>query len=172
MIEVVVRPLTNDDWELYKTIRLRSLLDSPDAYSSTYEREYEFADQEWIDRVSGSCRVSQTLPLIAELDGKAIGIACGIVHSEDDDTAKIYQMWVQPDKRGQGIGKLLLNRLLEWAESAELDKVELTVTTNNDDAVRFYRCTGFTNIGELEPLRSGSELSVQNMVFKVGAHAS
>lgn len=171
MSEVVVRQLTNEDWKLYKEMRLRSLNDSPDAFSSTYEREYEFSDEEWIERASVSERVSQALPLIAELDGIAIGIACGVVHTPGDDSAKVYQMWVEPRMRGQGVGKLLLNRLIDWAKNARIGSLELAVTTSNTEAVNLYQSSGFIASGELESLKPGSQLHTKNMVLKLSANA-
>ena len=172
MSEVIVRQLTNEDLKIYKETRLRSLNDWPDTFSASYERECEFSEEESSARVSVSDRVSQALPLIAELDEITIGIACGVVHSPGDKSAKIYQMWVEPEKRGQGVGKLLLDRIIDWAENAKIGNLELTVTTSNTEAVNLYQSYGFVASGGLEPLRPGSQLSTQNMVLKVSANAA
>ena len=92
MGRVLIRQLAKDDWELYKNLRLRSLQESPEAFGSTYERESEFTDERWRDRVDANGGVHQTLPLVAEIDEQAIGIASGVVHFAGDNSAYVYQM--------------------------------------------------------------------------------
>lgn len=50
---MVVRVLTPDDVEAYRTIRLEALQADPGAFGSTYEREAEFDTQDWLDRLTG-----------------------------------------------------------------------------------------------------------------------
>lgn len=165
MCEPAIRQLTDKDWELYKSIRLRSLQDSPDAFSSTFEHESKLSDEEWIERVKVNGRAYQALPLVAELKGNPIGIACGVIHSSGDKSAKVYQMWVDPENRGKGVGRLLLSHVVNWAKKAEMFGLELDVTTSNIEALNLYKSTGFVNFDEIEPLRPGSKLSTQSMVM-------
>ncbi len=112
---IEIRHIASDEWELYKDIRLRSLKESPDAFGSTSADESVFPVEKWQERVSVSERVGKALPLIAKLDGISVGIACGVLHSTSDKYGQVYQMWVDPRQRGNGVGKLLLSRIIEWA---------------------------------------------------------
>ncbi|MDP2284085.1 MAG: hypothetical protein Q8L06_08090, partial [Pseudohongiella sp.] len=58
-----IRPLTPSDWQRYKSIRLRSLENSPDAFGSTFERELTLTDEEWQARVNPALREGLALPL-------------------------------------------------------------------------------------------------------------
>jgi len=46
--------------------------------------------------------------------------------------------------RGKGVGTLLFQEVIRWAEKAGLHKLELTVITSNEHAVRLYENMGFT----------------------------
>jgi GNAT superfamily N-acetyltransferase len=72
-------------------------------------------------------------------------------------------MWVAPIHRGQGAGRLLLEAIIAWASAAGVRRVVLSVTCGESPARGLYVRAGFTPIGEVEPLRSGSALLVQPM---------
>jgi GNAT superfamily N-acetyltransferase len=125
MANVQIRLLLMSDWEIYRRLRLLALQDSPDSFGSTYEREAEFTDEEWISRLNASNRAKYALPLIAELDGVAVGLAWGQIHSSSSssipmntDAAHVYQMWMSPRARGYGLSKLLLNSIIDWAKKS------------------------------------------------------
>jgi ribosomal protein S18 acetylase RimI-like enzyme len=59
---------------------------------------------------------------------------------------------VVPDRRGQGVGTLLLGRVIAEAADQGLRAVALDVDADNEGAVRLYHRMGFVTIGE----RNGS----------------
>lgn len=52
-------------------------------------------------------------------------------------------MYVEPDYRGKGINKLILNALKKWSETQNVDHFVLTVYADNDIAIRAYEKAGF-----------------------------
>lgn len=162
-----IRELTPTDWISYKTVRLNSLRDSPDAFGATYEREAAISDSEWQKRLSPKPGVNISYPLVAEIDSRPVGLASAVIWDEDPDVAHIYQMWVLPDVRGMGIAGTLLERISAWAESRRCSLLKLSVTTVNDAAVKLYQRAGFKPAGPLEPLREGSALQTQPMARKL-----
>jgi len=163
MSEFRIRTLSLTDWAIYKSIRLASLADSPDSFGSTYEREALHPDSEWQSRLEPTGRAKNALPLIAEYDGVPVGLSWGLIHEPDSGVAHIYQMWVAPEARGNGIGKLFLDRIAVWATTKNCDSLALTVTTTNDAAVGLYLSSGFVPSGQVEELRAGSALKTQSM---------
>ncbi|WP_366942503.1 GNAT family N-acetyltransferase [uncultured Shewanella sp.] len=147
-----------------------SLQDSPDSFGSTYEHEIKFSKEEWLSRLGLDNQSKYALPLIAELNGMAMGLAWGGLHSSSDKTAHIYQMWIAPSVRGQGVGRLLLQKIITWAKEFDVDYVSLAVTTINMAAVKLYQTTGFEPYGALKSLREDSVLSVQPMRLKLCTH--
>jgi len=80
-------------------------------------------------------------------------------------SAFLYQMWVSPAFRGQGIGMALVDRVKVWAASKGVSDLQLSVTTINTAAVGLYESIGFYPVGNTEPLREGSTLVSQSMKF-------
>lgn len=171
MSEFEIKILTPANWELYKSVRLNSLRDTPDSFGSTYDQEITLSDAEWQSRLDLKFRDIDALPLVAELDGQPIGVAWGLIHKPDLRIAHIYQMWVSPELRGKGIAKSVLREIEAWAISRGCDLMALAVTTSNEAAVNLYKTFGFINAGQLEELIIGSELMVQPMIFKLNSAA-
>ncbi|HBN15828.1 MAG: GNAT family N-acetyltransferase [Gammaproteobacteria bacterium] len=163
-----IKELTVSDWESYKKVRLASLKDSPDSFSSTYEREQAFSEADWKARLRPQPGVNISFPLVAESHGNIVGLASGVIWEEDSTVAHVYQMWVLPESRGKGIATALLKSITAWAEVSGCESMKLVVTATNEPAASLYRSFGFNPSGRLEPLREGSVLETQPMVKKLG----
>ena len=162
-----VRVLEPADWAEYKSVRLRSLKDSPDSFGSTYERESLLTESEWQARLGSKSGGNLALPLIAEVEGKEVGLASGLIRGLDPRTAHLYQMWVSPEARGKGVAKRILEEVIRWATDNECTSIVLAVTTTNDVACGLYLSFGFKPVGEPEELRPGSKLLVQPMALEL-----
>jgi GNAT superfamily N-acetyltransferase len=156
MIEV--RTARPDEWRHVRDLRLRALADSPDAFGSTFERERVYAKREWLRWISGWERTVNRL-LVAIDEQTWIGMAVGS-RADDDERAHLYAMWVDPGSRRTGVGRRLVEAILEWAEAEGATEIELGATAINRDAVVFYERLGFAHSGERHALRDGSPLEV------------
>jgi GNAT superfamily N-acetyltransferase len=148
---------------------LRALSDSPDAFASTFAREAERSDDEWVSRLSRGTKSPQNLPLVAEVDGEPSGLAWARIEEDEPTIAHLFQVWVAPERRQLGIGKALLETVIAWARSARAQCVALTVTCGDSPAMRLYLRAGFVPIGEPQPLRAGSALLSQSMQLSLGS---
>ncbi len=63
------------------------------------------------------------------------------------DDVHLLNITVRPDLHGQGIGRYLLNKVCELAESAGIYRVLLEVRPSNQHALALYRHAGFQMIG-------------------------
>jgi predicted GNAT family N-acyltransferase len=61
---------------------------------------------------------------------------------------QIYQMVVEPDYQGQGMGKRILEALLEVAIASGAERVILHARV---EKIQFYQKSGFVPIGEIFP---------------------
>lgn len=158
-----IRTIAPHEWRTYREIRLRSLLDSPDAFGSTYEKEAADQNERWQKRLSDNTDPFLDLPLFAEVDGQPVGLAWGRVNREDPQIANLYQVWVDPEYRGRGIGRMLVEAVIHWARERKLQILELGVTCGDTPARRLYVRAGFVPYGPPELVRPGSELMGQYM---------
>ena len=163
-----VRSLVEDEWATFREIRLASLLDSPDAFGSTFGEESARGEAAWRDWTAGRWRGGEAIVFVAELLDKQIGTATGAAYDAEPGFTYVYAMWVAPDARGAGVGRALLDEVETWARGRGSGHLRLTVTATNDTARRFYEACGFHETGEREPLRPGSELDVLLLEKELG----
>jgi GNAT superfamily N-acetyltransferase len=158
---VRVDRLGEDDWAVFREIRLRSLLDSPDAFGSTYGEESSQIERAWRDWAAGRWRGGTAVVFAGRAeDGTLVGTATGAEYEAEPAVAHVYAMWVAPDARGAGVGHQLLEAVIGWARDRGDRRLLLQVTETNTVARAFYRACGFVETGERVPLRQGSELNV------------
>ena len=87
---------------------------------------------------------SDSVTFVADVEGRIVGMAS----LEGDGVAELG-MLVAKDWRGKGIGKLLMEALIEWARAVGAHKISLQVWPHNDAAVRLYERFGFEREGYL-----------------------
>lgn len=73
---------------------------------------------------------------------KAIG--CGAVRRIDPQTGELKRMYVVPEERGTGVGRILLEWLEAQARSLGLTRLVLETGTRQLAAVGLYRRAGFS----------------------------
>ena len=156
------------EWLSYRELRLRALVDSPDAFGSTLERESAFPDDLWAERLERGARSPTDLPLVARLGDEMVGMAWGRVQEADRRDVHVYQVWVAPEHRVRGVGQALLGAVIAWARESGVRQISLDVTCSNTAAMRLYARAGFLPTGEPEPLRPGSPLMKQGMRLELG----
>jgi ribosomal protein S18 acetylase RimI-like enzyme len=86
---------------------------------------------------------------IAELNSKPVGCGFGNVQKNYADWSRykykgnIGMMFVEKEFRSQGVGGIILEKLLNWFKEKEIKDIRLQVYKNNDIAVNAYRKAGF-----------------------------
>lgn len=60
----------------------------------------------------------------------------------------LFRMYVSKDFRGQGIAKKLIEKLIERVKQiSDIEQINLTVISNNDNAKKLYEKFGFVTFG-------------------------
>lgn len=97
---------------------------------------------------------------IAEVDGRRVG--CVFCVAEDETTAKLRILLVDPRGRGHGLGRRLVDTCLDFARAAGYRRITLWTNDVLASARRIYQATGFELV-EQEPHHSfGHNLVGQN----------
>lgn len=135
MIEI--QPIAASNASTFKTVRLRALQEVPYAFGSTYAQEAQFADSQWQTRVE-SMNGLKGVGYLAMDGEKAVGIVGLFLDEADPTRAHLISMWTAPSHRQQGIGRLLVKEVLDWARRRNARIVLLMVTSNNEPAIHSY----------------------------------
>lgn len=147
---ITIEPITPKDVVLFKSVRLRALQEAPYAFGSTYAKEAEFDDAEWVRRAE-RWNGERGIGFLAMDGSDGCGIAGAFLDSNDATQAQLVSMWTAPTHRQQGVGRMLVNEVLAWARLRSARTLLLMVTSNNEAAMRFYEKLGFTRTGRSEP---------------------
>ncbi|WP_028850525.1 GNAT family N-acetyltransferase [Thermocrispum municipale] len=84
---------------------------------------------------------------IAEVDGRRVGsIAC--VAAEEEGTAKLRLLIVDPAARGRGIGGRLVDTCIEFAREVGYRRMKLWTVSVLTSARKIYQSRGFQLVGE------------------------
>ena len=107
------------------------------------EHEVVMTEEKLTSSLFGDHRYAETI--IAEDDGEPVGFAL-FFHNYSTFLAQpgIYleDLFVLPEKRGAGVGRLLLERLAQLAVERGCGRLEWAVLDWNVDAIRFYERLG------------------------------
>lgn len=166
-----MQPATPDEWKTYRNLRLRALLDSPDAFGSTHEAEATRTDAMWSARVAEATSSGKDRLLLAFDHDTACGLVWCRLSDDEPAVAHLFQMWVDPATRGMGAGRALLREAVSWAQRVGARSVRLGVTAADTPAMRLYLACGFRPDGVPQPLREHSALVAQPMSLTLGTVA-
>ena len=156
------------EWKVYRDLRLCALKDSPNAFATTWEHAQTHSDAHWQSRLV-DIAPDTDLALVCEVDGAPGGLAWGRIEPDKLTDAYLYQMWVAPEYRGLGAGKLLLSSVIDWARRQRAERVLLGVTCGDSSARTLYVSAGFDPVGEPQPIRRGSALLAQEMMLTINS---
>ena len=160
-----IRELERREWALFRELRLRSLADSPDAFARRFVDEQAQPDAHWIRLTESVTVPGGQVMLVAEDDGRALGLAFGLFDKEHPEIGHVGGMWVEPGSRGKGAGQALLGGAIEWARSRKLERLVLWVTEGNGPATRLYERLGFADTGQRDALQSNPTLRIMQMTL-------
>ncbi|MEP7166498.1 MAG: N-acetyltransferase [Candidatus Woesebacteria bacterium] len=145
----MIRKLTKADVRKYKQLRLLALTTDPDAYFATYAEEerrdewsiateiaahaFPFGYFGWFDTDQHLRAYIQIAPAY---------------FAKTNHTADVYNLYVHPEFRRQGIAKeLLLQVLSHLRERKSVEILYLSVMQSNSAALHMYERLGFTTVG-------------------------
>jgi len=147
---ITIEPITPRNAPLFKDVRLRALQDTPRAFGSTYAEESQLSDADWMNRTL-RWNGERGVGFLAIDSAVPCGIAGSFLNEQDRTRAQLISMWTAPAHRRRGVGRLLVNAILDWGRFRHAQTLLLMVTSINEPAIRFYERLGFTRTGRTEP---------------------
>jgi GNAT superfamily N-acetyltransferase len=127
------------------------------AHGETYAREYgwDASFEALVARIltdyAATADPDRARAWIAEVDGRRAG--CVMCCPEDDTTAELHTLLVEPWARGHRLGARLVDQCLEFARAAGFARMRLWTNDPLAAARRIYLSRGFTLVRQ-EPHHS------------------
>lgn len=143
-VEIV--ELQQDEWEMYRDLRLKAVQEAPEAFGTTYEEELAVTMEDWKRRLNFNM-------IFAKSENRIIGMIGAVIdyRSKLNHVALVISFYVIPEFRNKGIGGLLLDNIInKLKKQKNIRKINLKVTTNQAAAVKLYKKNGFHINGVLE----------------------
>lgn len=140
--------LSPNDWEKYRELRLEALKEEPLSFLTSYEEKKNDPPEKWQESLSG-----KGLLLFAQDSEKLVGMVGAFRETNPRlaHIATIWGMYVNANYRGQGIGKLLLQKILaEIKVLPGIEKIKITVNADKTIPYNLYKSVGFREIGREE----------------------
>ena len=134
-----------------KQIRLRSLLEDPDAFGSTYKETKSRPPESW------TSQLEKLVTFVVVVNEQDVGIVRGVADESDATRSWLISLWVAPEARRRGAGEHLVQAILNWAKSADFTCVCLEVGNHNLTAQALYTRLGFEMTGAKRTLASPRE---------------
>lgn len=151
-----------------------------DAYAKNFHHHWNEGGLEWYldrefstDRLHSDLADENTAYYFIEQDGNAIGFIKTRNHSSThlsiENGMELEKIYVLPECKGLGIGKLALKEIIYIAEQQGKKNLILDVIDTNRSAIAFYQKLGFEQHGTtiLDVPYFKEELKGMNIMVKV-----
>ena len=139
-----IRRLQEQDWALWKEIRLESLKLHPEAFGVAYEEELLFKDEEFKQHLIKSDVFG------AFINHNLVGIArFFIVELQKlQHRGNLVSVYVRKESRGHGVADQLVKAIINHARTRVL-QLHCTVNTENESALKLYQKHRFQIYGTI-----------------------
>ena len=130
-----VTRLTEADWRQFAVVRLRALTDSLGVDDAQYRHESSFTAAQWRRRLREHAQFAVLV------EGRPVGLISA--QRQHPRSVYLYSLWLDPDARGHGLARPLVEAAVDWARSQRVHTVTLRVAADNAVARAVYESVGF-----------------------------
>lgn len=143
-----IRLLNENDFFLYKSIRLELLKNHPTYFGSSYEDESEFDDFVWKSRLKKN--TVDTYGMFEDDDLIGLVVLVYNPRLKMKHVATLNSMYIKPAYRKQGLASRFIDKIIKDAIHQGLYRLNLSVVDTNLYAINLYQSKGFKPYG-IEP---------------------
>lgn len=165
--EILLRNAKNEDAQmLIDYLRIvcgetRFLMMEADEVKLTEEQEIKFIEEH--------NRASRDLLILVFVDGEYAGNFSYEANSSSRKNAHRAGMGIALFQKftGMGLGRVLMDRIIKYANESGFEQMELTVVSNNERALRLYKSFGFEECGRLPNANKYDDGTYSDDIFMV-----
>jgi GNAT superfamily N-acetyltransferase len=144
--KVEVSLLTPKEWERLRAIRIRALIENPEAFGANLTEVNAQSKELWLKLFEKEDY------LIASISGVDVGMLyIEVLKGDHGATCWIGGCWTDPISRGNGVMRALFNYIDSHAQEKGWIRQGLGVWVDNLIAINSYKSLGFTFAGEKMP---------------------
>lgn len=147
---IIIRPITSDEAALYVELRKEMLQESPRAFGASVETDVA-SDLEGMRGRLESQGENRTFGAFDSDTGELLGSVGGAKqgpHQKRAHALGVWGMYVAPKGRGRGIGRELMQALIDYSESLPgVCVISLSVSAATPVAQALYASLGFVEWG-------------------------
>ncbi len=126
---VDLRPLTPNDAQTFRAMRLKALKNHPGFFSTPLDKVSGQEDEYWQTLLDGKGK--QIFGLFA--GETLIGIA-GIFKEDADNSAGLHMVYIEPDFRGRKLTRPLYEACIEWARKNNFKYAYVSHREGNEES--------------------------------------
>jgi GNAT superfamily N-acetyltransferase len=156
----VITRISENDWRLWRDVRLAALADAPEAFGSGAQQEEALPEAAW------RAMTRTAAIFVATASGTAVGVVAGLPRESAGERG-LGSMWVAPSWRGRGLAATLAAAVIAWARSEGCTRIGLWVAAGSPRARRFYQRQGFRPTGRTRPFPNDATRIIDEMVLEL-----
>ncbi|MBI1279483.1 MAG: GNAT family N-acetyltransferase [Anaerolineaceae bacterium] len=147
MAEVIIRRVTKDDTDALAEMWLALV-----AYHQQLTEDLPAAsrggEHRYVRRIMERLDDPYTCALAAEMEGQVVGFVLGMVIDlmpdifDQKPSGFLADIYVEPHVRRQGVGRSLVNELMNWFRACGISTFDWHVASNNPEGLAFWRSIG------------------------------
>ncbi|MFN8375999.1 MAG: GNAT family N-acetyltransferase [Anaerolineae bacterium] len=144
---MIIRPATSGDASAIGQMWLK-LVQYHNALSEDLPHAAPNGAEMYARRIASRLHDSHTRVLVAEVGEALVGFVFGVVVDmvpemfEEETAGFLADIYVEPDYRGHGIGRALVDALNAWFQKRGVQYVEWYVANQNVDGHAFWKSVG------------------------------
>lgn len=119
--------LNSSDLESLKSIRLEALKKEPNVFGSSFERESQMTDGEWLDRLGNKGSAYFALKVGADI----IGLTGILTNKDNSIQAILIASYIREEYRGRGGSELLYIARIDWARENGFSEIIVSHRASN-----------------------------------------
>ena len=163
-----IRPLLIADAPVYRAFRLRGLREHPDAFTSGFDEESRRPLRDSERRLAGAASDKLWGAFVDNEMAGMVGLSRE-TRANNRHKAALVGLYVADEFSGRGLGRALVDTVVQSARAWGIEHLVLTVTEGNRPACRLYESAGFASFGtEPDAIRvNGVSFGKQHMFLQL-----